>query len=415
MKNRILMAFLAAIAPLFVFAQGGTSSPYSQYGLGVMSDRSQGLSRGMNGASLGVRKGNIINTQNPASYSAVDSLTMLIDAGVSGQITNYKENNTKVSQKSANFEYFVGSFRMLRHVGLSVGVLPYSAIGYSYETKSATNTYISNDGDGGFREAFLGIGWQMFPGLSVGANVGYLWGGFDRSVISAESTSLASLSRIYSTEVSSYLADFGIQWQQPLSRTDNITVGATLGLGHKLGADATCVVSNVTMMLSDSMTVSNAYSVPMSYGLGVAYNHDDRLLVDADFLLRRWGSLDYPAISDNGDYAMQGGLLKDSYHFRAGLDYVPNDRTSRKYYDHIHYRLGAGYSTSYFYVNGKEGPKELSVSIGLGLPLLNNRSMVNISGQWCRTSATGMISENTFRINLGLTFNERWFAKWKID
>ena len=415
MKNRILMAFLAAIAPLFVFAQGGTSSPYSQYGLGVMSDRSQGLSRGMNGASLGVRKGNIINTQNPASYSAVDSLTMLIDAGVSGQITNYKENNTKVSQKSANFEYFVGSFRMLRHVGLSVGVLPYSAIGYSYETKSATNTYISNDGDGGFREAFLGIGWQMFPGLSVGANVGYLWGGFDRSVISAESTSLASLSRIYSTEVSSYLADFGIQWQQPLSRTDNITVGATFGLGHKLGADATCVVSNVTMMLSDSMTVSNAYSVPMSYGLGVAYNHDDRLLVDADFLLRRWGSLDYPAISDNGDYAMQGGLLKDSYHFRAGLDYVPNDRTSRKYYDHIHYRLGAGYSTSYFYVNGKEGPKELSVSIGLGLPLLNNRSMVNISGQWCRTSATGMISENTFRINLGLTFNERWFAKWKID
>ncbi len=415
MKNRILMAFLAAIAPLFVFAQGGTSSPYSQYGLGVMSDRSQGLSRGMNGASLGVRKGNIINTQNPASYSAVDSLTMLIDAGVSGQITNYKENNTKVSQKSANFEYFVGSFRMLRHVGLSVGVLPYSAIGYSYETKSATNTYISNDGDGGFREAFLGIGWQMFPGLSVGANVGYLWGGFDRSVISAESTSLASLSRIYSTEVSSYLADFGIQWQQPLSRTDNITVGATLGLGHKLGADATCVVSNVTMMLSDSMTVSNAYSVPMSYGVGVAYNHDDRLLVDADFLLRRWGSLDYPAISDNGDYAMQGGLLKDSYHFRAGLDYVPNDRTSRKYYDHIHYRLGAGYSTSYFYVNGKEGPKELSVSIGLGLPLLNNRSMVNVSGQWCRTSATGMISENTFRINLGLTFNERWFAKWKID
>ena len=415
MKTRILMAFLAAIAPLFVFAQGGTSSPYSQYGLGVMSDRSQGLSRGMKGASLGVRKGNIINTQNPASYSAVDSLTMLIDAGVSGQITNYKENNTKVSQKSANFEYFVGSFRMLRHVGLSVGVLPYSAIGYSYETKSATNTYISNDGDGGFREAFLGIGWQMFPGLSVGANVGYLWGGFDRSVISAESTSLASLSRIYSTEVSSYLADFGIQWQQPLSRTDNITVGATLGLGHKLGADATCVVSNVTMMLSDSMTVSNAYSVPMSYGVGVAYNHDDRLLVDADFLLRRWGSLDYPAISDNGDYAMQGGLLKDSYHFRAGLDYVPNDRTSRKYYNHIHYRLGAGYSTSYFYVNGKEGPKELSVSIGLGLPMLNNRSMVNISGQWCRTSATGMISENTFRINLGLTFNERWFAKWKID
>jgi len=25
------------------------------------------------------------------------------------------------------------------------------------------------------------------------------------------------------------------------------------------------------------------------------------------------------------------------------------------------------------------------------------------------------VKENTFRINIGLTFNERWFAKWKVD
>jgi len=26
-----------------------------------------------------------------------------------------------------------------------------------------------------------------------------------------------------------------------------------------------------------------------------------------------------------------------------------------------------------------------------------------------------LITENSFRINIGLTFNERWFAKWKVD
>jgi hypothetical protein len=26
-----------------------------------------------------------------------------------------------------------------------------------------------------------------------------------------------------------------------------------------------------------------------------------------------------------------------------------------------------------------------------------------------------MITENTFRINIGMTFNERWFAKWKVE
>ncbi|MDE5551288.1 MAG: hypothetical protein K2I99_08090, partial [Bacteroidaceae bacterium] len=69
-------------------------------------------------------------------------------------------------------------------------------------------------------------------------------------------------------------------------------------------------------------------------------------------------------------------------------------------------------------VNGQDGPKELSVSAGFGIPLANswnNRSVLNVSAQWVNMSADNLIRENTFRINIGLTFNERWFAKWKVD
>ena len=45
----------------------------------------------------------------------------------------------------------------------------------------------------------------------------------------------------------------------------------------------------------------------------------------------------------------------------------------------------------------------------------NNRSILNISGQWVHQSAKSLITENTFRINIGLTFNERWFMKWKVE
>ena len=41
--------------------------------------------------------------------------------------------------------------------------------------------------------------------------------------------------------------------------------------------------------------------------------------------------------------------------------------------------------------------------------------MLNISGQWVRSSAKDFITENMFRINIGITFNERWFAKWKVE
>ena len=411
MKHIILVGLLAAL-PVCTFAQGGTNSPYSQYGLGVMSEQSQGFSRGMNGASIGVRMSNMVNTQNPASYSAIDSLTMIFDAGVSGQMTHFSENSTTVNQKSANFEYFVGNFRLLRNIGMSFGILPYSNVGYNYESKTSTGTSVTYKGEGGLHEVFIGIGWRLIPSLSIGANFGYFWGSIDRSIVSASTSTVYSMSRKFATSISNYKADFGAQWQQRLSRKDELTLGVTVGLGHKLGADATFEES---MNTATPQTLENAYSLPMSYGVGLAFNHDKKLLLDVDFILNKWGSLEYPTVNNVGKYVMQEGLLADSYQLKAGVDYVPNNLTSRKYYDRIHYRLGAGYATPYYKINGNDGPKELSVSLGFGLPMLNNRSMVNISGQWVRASATDMITENTFRINIGLTFNERWFAKWKID
>jgi hypothetical protein len=137
-------------------------------------------------------------------------------------------------------------------------------------------------------------------------------------------------------------------------------------------------------------------------------------------MMQKWGSVDFPGSVQSGAntvYALRSGLLKDSYKVNVGADYVPNS-TSRNLLSRVHYRIGAGYATPYYYINGKEGPKEMSVSAGFGIPLqnsYNNRSILNISAQWAHTSAKDLITENTFRINLGLTFNERWFAKWKVD
>jgi hypothetical protein len=127
--------------------------------------------------------------------------------------------------------------------------------------------------------------------------------------------------------------------------------------------------------------------------------------------------MDYPALNDNGKYVMQSGLLKDRYQVRAGVDFVPNPM-SPKFFQRVHYRIGGGFTTPYYKINNANGPKEFSLSAGFGFPLqnsYNNRSVLNISAQWVRTSAVDKIKENTFRINIGLTFNERWFAKWRID
>ena len=190
-------------------AQGGTNSPYSQFGLGVLSDQSQSASRGMNGTGIALRVGNQANTLNPASYSAVDSLTMIFDMGMAGQLTNYKEGATRVNAKSANFEYAVGLFRAAKNVGISFGVLPYSNIGYSYSSES---DYLSEfdakvpatySGDGGLRKVFLGVGWRLLKPLSLGVNVAYLWGSYDHTIQTTSVSNINSTLKTYSASVCS--------------------------------------------------------------------------------------------------------------------------------------------------------------------------------------------------------------------
>ena len=417
-----------ALAALTVgaLAQNGTKSPYSQYGIGVLSDPSQGLGRGMNGTGIGVRMGNAVNTLNPASYSGVDSLTMLFDAGLSGQVTNFKEGGHRQNAKTANFDYVVGSFRLLKNVGVSFGVLPMSSVGYSYTSSSLldqsngtlTETY---SGDGGLRQVFIGAGAKILGPLSVGFNAGYLWGDINRTVASSSTSYVNSLSKTYSATVKSYNLEAGLQWEQPLSRKDVLTIGATVGIGHKLGADPVLSITNSSTGTT-SDTITNGLELPMSYGFGLSYLHARKLMVAADMSLQKWGSLAWPdanSSSSNGTamYTLKDGLLKDRLKLNAGVDWIPNPM-SRRYLSLVHYRMGVGYATPYYKIGGKDGPKEFSATVGFGIPIYNsynNRSVLNISGQWVHSSATGLITENTFRINIGLTFNERWFMKWKVE
>ena len=133
MKRKHISA--AVVMAMFcggAYAQSGTNSPYSQYGLGILSDQTAGFNRGMNGLGLGFHEHNQINFSNPASYSALDSLTFIFDAGLSGQLTNFKEGGNKKNAQNADFEYVVAGFRAFKHVGVSFGLIPFTNVGYSY-------------------------------------------------------------------------------------------------------------------------------------------------------------------------------------------------------------------------------------------------------------------------------------------
>lgn len=428
MKKIFLWSFLLGTICLSASAQSGTNSPYSQYGLGVLSDQSQGFNRGMDGLGYGLRSGNYVNVLNPASYSSVDSLTMLFDMGLSLQLTNFKDNGTKVNAKNANFEYAVASFRLLPKFGLSAGVLPYTNIGYNYSFSekigsSSTTTVQSCHGEGGIHQAFVGMGWNMFAGLSIGVNASYLWGSYHKTIsVTSNDAKVNSITKGYKSSISSYKIDLGMQYEQKVSKNDAFVIGATVGLGHKLGADAIVGISNVNsqtgVVQSSADTVTNAFSIPLTIGGGISYRHSNKWLIGFDYSLQKWGELDIPKINENTQqYLMTSGLLRDRSKFTVGGEWTPKAYDSHNFLNRVHYRLGASYATPYYNIGNVKGPTELSVSAGFGIPIFNawnNRSFLNLSAQWTHTSAKDLIVENTFRINVGLTFNERWFQKWKV-
>ena len=391
--NKILAGFVMAAMATTAFAQSNTDSPYSQYGLGDLTDQSVGFNKGMNGVGIAMHKGNEVNPMNPASYSSVDSLSMIFDAGLSGQITNYKENGKHLNGKSGGFDYVAALFRVVKHVGVSFGVLPYSNIGYKYSSTTPLTE------------------------LQTTVNSTYSGSG---SIATSSQSVINTLSKQYSADISSYKIDLGIQYNQKIGKDDYLTIGATWSPGHSLKSDPQCLLvsKNASISKSDTtvFTISDGLKLPDTYGIGIGYSHAKSFRAGADFVMQKWGSIDFPHF-DGSVYRLYPNLLKDSYRVKAGMEWTPR-AMSRRLYERVSYRLGVGYATPYYYINGQEGPKEFGASIGFGIPIVNgynNRSVLNISGQWISRSADNLIKENTFRINIGLTFNERWFAKWKVE
>ena len=418
-----------------VFAQtAGTVSTYSRFGLGLLRDQSQGFNKSMGGAGLGVRIGNRLNVTNPASYSAIDSLSLILDVGMDASFGQMRQDARKLTVKNASLDYVHAGMHIAKRLGLVVGYMPYTSIGYNF---SSTEKYVANDanttqsittsnffeGQGGLNQAYIGLGYRVYRDLSVGANASFLWGEYDHTLMpnymegGVSSSSFSSVIKNYHSSLKTYKIDLGVQYPVRLTKQDWLNLGATVGLGHKIAQDATLLLystkSDTTIYTADS-----PFDLPYTFGIGGAWQHKNTLLVAADVYHERWGDCRMPVETADG-YEPMRGCYKNRTKIVMGAQWTPNP-FDKSYWKRIQYRAGINYSTPYLKINGLNGPREFSLSVGAGLPITNrrnNRSVVNFGLQWLRRSASSasLINEDYLVINLGVTFNERWFVKYKIE
>lgn len=420
--KQILCAVMLIVLSGVAVAQNNTNSPYTRYGYGDLSPQTFGKSKGMGGVAYGIRDSYQINGVNPASYTMVDSLTFLFDAGLSLQNTNLSDGKTKQNAGNSSFDYVAMQFRLHRKLGMTLGLLPYSNVGYSFSeanTSDAENIhYKTYSGEGGFHQAFLGLGFKVLKNLSVGVNASYFWGDITRQ----DHTGFADseryeIWRINSLSVKDFKFDVGFQYTQPINKKNEITIGAVFSPKNKLKNDAYFQTQSALKSGSDytdynveTTDLNTTYGLPMSIGAGVAYQYDKRLTVAGDYTFQKWSDADY-----EGKKAFY-----DMHRIAVGLEYLPS-LLGRSYLSHIKYRVGGYYSTPYYKVQNEAGDyyrasREYGITAGFALPLPRTRSVLSVSGQYVNvTGKQVMLDEKTLRLCIGITFNERWFFKRKVD
>ncbi|MDR2497300.1 MAG: hypothetical protein LBD21_09265 [Tannerellaceae bacterium] len=411
-RNIAIIVLSLAIIPISLSGQNNTSSPYTRYGYGALADRSFGAGRAMGGIGYGLRSNKQINPMNPASYSGMDSLTFLFDFGISGQMSWFSDGVNTDLNRNGNLEYIAMQFPVHRRVALSFGLLPYSYVGYLFgaHTPGANPYTESFVGKGGLNDVYGGLSIDIWKKrLSLGANVGYLFGNLSHVqtlYFDSEVKEASASERTQSLTVNDIKFDFGLQYTHPISRSEHYTVGLAFSPGKQLRATSSDI-SKTGSLAGDTVSISNqVFDIASSLGFGLSYVKQNKLTLAADFLYQPWSGARF---FDNT------GQFQNRMRAALGLEYI-KDYSSRNFFNKTRYRAGVHYGNSYLQINNK-GYNEIGASFGLGIPLIDNRSLLNIGFEYVQVKpeVKTLIDERYFRITINYTFNEGWFYKFKVD
>lgn len=386
------------------------TTPYSKMGYGLLNDNVSSIQRSMGGVGYAMKGGRIINVMNPASYADVDSLTFLWDVGI--DLTNLwsEENGNKGYNFGGGLDYLTGHFKLAKNLGASFGLLPYSSVGYAYGS-TLDNGSDTRSGNGGFNQLYAGMGYKPIKNLSVGFNFAYLFG------TTSNTTLISSSSSSYFTrnmKIRDWNAQFGVQYSQPIANgRDLLTVGATFQPKKSFHGEAWGTSFDSQDTKVDTIgytTMKGNYEQPASIGVGLSYNINRKLTVEADYTYQKWSEAKYQPIPG---FESQSMKFDDRWKLAAGLQFTPNKRGS--YFGAMSFRAGAFYNHDYPNFNGNN-VRDFGASIGVGLPAPNGKTTVNLGLEWRHreTSPTKLITENYLNITLGVNFNELWFWKSRI-
>jgi hypothetical protein len=262
-------------------------------------------------------------------------------------------------------------------------------------------------GNGGLNKFYWDNSYLLFDRLSLGVNFSYLFGKLESVETVTSSTLPIGIDIKQTSYINKLYADFGLQYFFAVKPNYKITLGGVFGKSHNLNLKNTIEVGQSNGLVSEEETLSgDNFEFPLYTGAGFAVQYKN-LIVTADYLYHDWsntssGSLDFTYKSTNA--------------FRLGFEMIPGRYSKLGYFGGIAYRAGLYLQESYLEIN-KNTIADKGLTVGLGLPFLQNRTSINISYNYGvnGTLENNLIRENYHSFLVSLTLHDWWFIKRKID
>jgi hypothetical protein len=166
---------------------------------------------------------------------------------------------------------------------------------------------------------------------------------------------------VWSGNLKTYKLDIGLQYPIRIGKSDQLTLGASMSLGHTIKSKIG-LIRYTSLGDTIQSQARNAFEMPHTFGAGVSWKHGEQLTLAADYRMEQWEGCKTP-VSQATQAANNIRVTTDQYidmhHVAVGAEYTHD--LYGKYRQRITYRMGASYSSPYVKVNGHDGPKEYSV------------------------------------------------------
>ncbi|CAM4357826.1 hypothetical protein [Flavobacterium terrigena] len=397
----------------FGSAQENTPSPYSFYGIG--SAKFKGTNDIVNMGGISVYSDSThINVLNPATYS--NQMLTTFQVGATSSFYKLNAGTQLEKAKKTTFDYLVMGFPVSKKLGVSVGLLPQSAVGYRFKKDNIAvdNTVSRYLGSGGVNKVFFGSGYKINSKFSVGLDFQYLFGSINTESQKFGVNLQTGSREVNESSLSGIAFNAGFTYNTKLNNKLNFMSSLVYSPESKLNSNNTRKVALITTSNGNVIPASSDTEVVVA---DTKLNIPSKLALGAGVGNRKWfvgGDLTFSGTGsqinrfDNYSNVSYENATKIS----IGGFIIPKFDSYNNYLARITYRGGFRFENTGLVVNNT-AIKDKAMTLGFGLPISGSFSSLNLGIEYGQrgTVMNGLVREDYFSVSLGLIFSDKWFKR----